>query len=234
MTIRNLLFFIIFFLGIIFICFLFLPSLFLPQKIALFGGKIMGYWTKICLQIFFSTKIILKGEENLIKGERFFIACSHQSMFETFFLQTIFNSPIFILKKELLSIPIFGWYLKKIGSIPIVRNKASKENYGFVEKIVNKLSLTERPLIIFPQGTRTLPNDRPQFKKGVGRIYKELNIKCQPIAINSGKTWPKEGKIKPNLTLVISILKPIDAKMDSDTFLIKLQSEIYKELDILN
>ena len=73
----------------------------MPQKIVLFGGKLMGHWAGICLKFFLSTKITLKGEENIIKEEKFFIAASHQSMFETFFLQTIFNSPVFILKKEL-------------------------------------------------------------------------------------------------------------------------------------
>ena len=130
--IRNFLFSLFFFLGIILISIIFIPSLFLPQKIVLFGGKIMGYWSAICLRIFLSTKIIIKGKENLINNSKFFIACSHQSMFETFFLQTIFNSPIFILKKELLRIPIFGWYLKKIGSVSIKRNKITKENLGEV------------------------------------------------------------------------------------------------------
>ena len=91
----------------------------------------MGHWSRFCLELFLSTKIVIKGSENLIKNEKFFIACSHQSMFETFYLQTIFNSPIFILKKELLSIPIFGWYLKKIKSISIDRNKINKENLDF-------------------------------------------------------------------------------------------------------
>ena len=67
----------------------------------------------------------------MITNNKFFIASSHQSMFETFFLQTIFNSPVFILKKELLKIPIFGWYLKKIGSISINRNKTTKGKSGF-------------------------------------------------------------------------------------------------------
>ena len=106
-------------------------------------------------------------------------------MFETFFLQTIFNSPVFILKKELLMLPIFGWYLKKIGSISIKRNKVSKENLSFFDDISKQISSSERPLIIFPQGTRLLPEDRTPFKKGYSRIYEELKIPCQPIAINS-------------------------------------------------
>ena len=131
--IRKLLFLFFFFLGISIISIIFLPSLIMPTKIVLFGGKMMGRWAAFCLQIFLQTKIIVKGRENIIKNEKFFISCSHQSMFETFYLQTIFNSPIFILKYELIKIPIFGWYLKKIGSISINRNKISKNNLGLIQ-----------------------------------------------------------------------------------------------------
>ena len=231
--IRNLLFSFFFFLGIILISIIFIPSFFLPQKTVLFGGKIMGHWSTICLRIFLSTKIIVKGRENIVNNGKFFIASSHQSMFETFFLQTIFNSPVFILKKELLKIPIFGWYLKKIGSISINRNKTTKENLGFFEQISRLINISNRPLIIFPQGRRLLPEDRSPFKKGSGRIYEELKIKCQPVAINSGYIWPKKGLKKANLTLTISILHPIEPGMNKNLFLKKLQEDIYSELDKL-
>ena len=232
--IRNFLFTLFFFTGIIFISLIFLPGIFLPRKIVLFGGKIMGYWSSFCLQIFLSTKIIIKGEENIIKNKKFFIASSHQSMFETFFLQTIFNSPVFILKKELLMIPLFGWYLKKIGSISIKRNKVSKENLGFFNDISKQSKSSNRPLIIFPQGTRLLPEDRTPFKKGSGRIYEELKISCQPIAINSGNTWPKKGLKKINTILTISILKPIEPGLEKEAFLKELENNIYSELDVLD
>jgi len=194
----------------------------------------MGYWTSFCLRIFLSTKIIIKGKENIINNSKFFIAASHQSMFETFFLQTIFNSPVFILKKELLTIPVFGWYLKKIGSISIKRNKTTKENLGFFDDIVKLVSTSSKPLIIFPQGRRLLPDDRTSFKKGASRIYEKLKIPCQPVAINSGYTWPKLGFKKANTNLTISILKPIEAGLDKKVFLKKLENDIYSELDFLN
>ena len=232
--IRNLLFSLFFFFGIIFISIIFFPTLFLPQKIVLFGGKVMGYWSSFCLQTFLSTKIIIKGKKNIIIDKKFFIAASHQSMFETFFLQTIFNSPVFILKKELLKIPIFGWYLQKIGSISIKRNKISKENLGFFDDILKLVNTSDRPLIIFPQGTRVLPQDRTSFKKGASRIYEKLKITCQPIAIDSGYTWPKYGLKKTKKTLTISILKPIKPGLNKEDFLKKLQNDIYSELDILS
>ena len=232
--IRNLFFSIFFYVGIVLVCLIFLPTFFLPQKIVLFGGKIMGFWSRFCLEFFLSTKIVIKGRENIISNEKFFIACSHQSMFETFYLQTLFNSPIFILKKELLSIPIFGWYLKKIKSISIDRNKINKENLDFYEKIKLSSTSTDRPIIIFPQATRVAFDDRSQFKKGASRIYESLNIKCQPVAINSGTVWPKSGKLIANKTLTISILKSIEAGMNSKKFLEVLQNSIYKELDSIS
>jgi len=229
--IRKFLFLFFFFLGIICISLLFLPALLMPSKIVLFGGKLMGYWAEICLKIFLSTKIIIKGKENIIKDEKFFIASSHQSMFETFYLQTIFNSPIFILKNELLKIPIFGWYLKKIGSISVNRNKITKDNLGFIEKIKNSVNKSSRPILIFPQATRVLPDERVPFKKGVGRIYKELGIKCQPVAINSGRVWPKQKTIISNKSITISILDYIDPGLDPNNFVNKIENDIYDELD---
>tara|TARA_B100001540_G_scaffold150226_1_gene133213 strand:+ start:1360 stop:2061 length:702 start_codon:yes stop_codon:yes gene_type:complete len=232
--IRKFLFLFFFFVGITAISILFLPSLLMPSNIVLFGGKLMGYWSGICLRIFLSTKIIIKGKEKIIKNEKFFIASSHQSMFETFYLQTIYNSPIFILKNELLKIPIFGWYLKKIGSISVSRNKITRDNLGFIDKIKNSVQNSNRPILIFPQSTRVLPDDRVPFKKGVGRIYKELGIKCQPVAINSGCVWQKNNILNTNKSITISILDPIDSGMEPDNFISLIEKNIYSELDIID
>ena len=231
--IRNFLFSFSFFSGIIFISIIFLPSLLLPQKITLFGGKLMGYWSQYCLKIILSTKVIIKGKDNMINNEKFFIASSHQSMFETFFLQTIFNSPVFILKNELMRIPVFGWYLKKIGSISIKRDKITKDNLNFFEDISETIQNSKRPIIIFPQATRVLPEARPPFKKGASRIYEKLNILCQPVAINSGHVWPKKGIKKTNKVITVSILKPIEPGLQKDEFLKMLERRIYEELDLI-
>ena len=232
--IRSFLFSFLFFSGIIFISIIFLPSLFLPKQVVLLGGKLMGHWASFCLRFFLSTKIIIKGSENIIRDEKFFIAASHQSMFETFFLQTLFNSPVFILKKELLLIPIFGWYLKKIGSISVKRGQITKDNLSFYDEISNVIKSSDRPLIIFPQGTRVLPNERPPFKKGASRIYEKLKIACQPVAINSGYVWPKSGRKISNKTITISIIPRINNDLDKEMFLKTLEDKIYSELNLMN
>ena len=231
---RNLLFSIIFFGGIIFISLVFLPGLILPQSFVLAGGRLMGHWTSFCLRTILSVEIEVLGKENIITDKKFFIAASHQSIFETFYLQTIFNSPVFILKKELMLVPIFGWYLKKIGSISIKRNKVTKDNLSFFNNIKKAINNSERPLIVFPQGTRVKPEERPPFKKGVARIYDELKISCQPIAINSGFVWPKTGSKNSNKKIIISLLPSIDYGMKKNEFLNNLEKKIYDELDKIN
>ena len=89
-------------------------------------------------------------------------------------------------------------------------------------------------MLIFPQGTRVLPTERPKFKKGTGRIYETLKIKCQPVAINSGFVWPKNQSLLTNKTISISILKPIDPGLIKEEFLNLLENNIYSELDKIN
>ena len=191
---RNFIFSLFFFTGIIIISIIFLPSFFLPKQVVLFGGKLMGHWTSFCLKFFLSTKIIVKGTENIIKNEKFFIAASHQSMFETFFLQTLFNSPVFILKKELLLIPLFGWYLKKIGSISIKRGQFTKDNLSFYDKISSTVKNSDRPLIIFPQGTRFyqlrdhLSKKEPlEFMRNLKLLVSQLQLILDMSGLNLGK-----------------------------------------------
>ena len=229
--IRKIIFKFFFYTGVIAVFIIFLPALILPQKVILVGGKILGYWIKFCLNLFLSVKVEVKGIENIPKNSNFFIASLHQSLFETFFLQAIFNYPVFILKKELLKIPIFGWHLKKIGSISIDRDKVSKKNLGFYDKIISITNNTKRPVIIFPQATRTQIDDKQPFKKGVSKIYEKLNFICVPVALNSGTVWPKSGKLNSNKTITVSILEHIPVGLNPDDFLKKLESVLYSELE---
>ena len=229
--IRELIFKFFFYFGTIIICLFFIPALVLPQKIDLIGGKILGYWIKFCLNFFLSVKIRIKGQENIPQDSAFFIASLHQSIFETFFLQTIFNSPIFILKRELLKIPIFGWHLKKIGSISIDRDKVNRENLSFYDKVLAITKHSKRPIIIFPQATRTSVDERVPFKKGVSKIYEKLNLGCVPVALNSGDIWPKNGRLNSNKTITISILPLIQADLGANEFKKKIEETLYDELE---
>jgi len=227
---RSLLFNFILYTGIVIVFLLALPALFLPTKITLLFGKFLGHYVVFILRIFLNTKVEFKGLENIPKNEKYFVASAHQSMFETFALQSVLDYPVFILKKELLKIPLFGLYLKKIDSIEITRDTTTKENLGFFDKVASIIKNKKRPLLIFPQGTRVKADDKIPFKKGVGRIYEALNICCVPVALNSGNVWPKSGIIKYPGKITVSFLKPIEPGLNRDEFIRNLETKIYDEI----
>ena len=230
LLLRSLLFNFFLYSGIVLVFLIALPTLFLPPKFTLIFGKFLGYYVIFIVKIFLSTKVIIKGIENIPKNEKFFVASAHQSMFETFALQAVLDYPVFILKKELLKIPWVGLYLKKIKSIEITRDTTTKDNLNFFEKVATVVKNENRPLLIFPQGTRIKTNEIVSFKKGVGRIYETLNVSCIPIALNSGIVWPKKGIIKYPGKITISLLEPIKPGLNKDEFITNLENKIYKEI----
>ena len=231
LLVRSLIFNLFLYTGIVSVFIIALPTLFLPPKFALFFGKFLGHYVIFILKIFLNTKVEFKGENNIPKTEKYFVASAHQSMFETFALQAVLDYPVFILKKELLRIPLFGLYLKKIKSIEIVRDTTTKDNLNFFDKVAEIVKNENRPLLIFPQGTRIKTDERVPFKKGAGRIYEALNILCVPIALNSGKVWPKAGIIKYPGKITISFLEPIKPGLKRDDFIKNLENRIYDEIN---
>jgi len=230
LLLRSLIFNIFLYSGIVFVFLLALPALFLPAIFTLVFGKFLGHYVIFIVRLFLNTKVEIKGLENIPKNEKYFVASAHQSMFETFALQAVLDYPVFILKKELLKIPIFGLYLKKIKSIEIVRDTTTKDNLNFFEKVASIIKNENRPLLIFPQGTRLKADEKLPFKKGVGRIYEALNISCIPIALNSGNVWPKKGITKYPGKITISILEKINPGLNKDEFVKNLEEKIYNEI----
>ena len=227
---RSLLFNFFLYAGISVVFLIALPSLFLPSKITLLFGKFLGHYVVLVVRIFLNTKVEFQGIENIPKNEKYFVASAHQSMFETFALQSVLDYPVFILKKELLKIPLFGLYLRKIKSIEIIRDTTTKDNLNFFDKVANIIKNEKRPLLIFPQGTRVKVDDKVPFKKGVGRIYEALNISCVPVALNSGRVWPKHGIVKHPGKITVSFLKPIEPGLGRDEFIRNLEMKIYDEI----
>jgi len=231
LLLRSLLFNLFLYVGIVAVFLVALPTLFLPPQFALFFGKYLGHYVVFIVRIFLGTKVEFKGVNNIPKTEKYFVASAHQSMFETFALQSVLDYPLFILKKELLKIPLFGLYLKKIKSIEIVRDTTTKDNISFFDKVAAIIKNENRPLLIFPQGTRVKVDEKVPFKKGVGRIYEALNISCVPIALNSGKVWPKKGIVKYPGEITVSFLEPIKPGLNRDEFVKSLENKIYDEIE---
>ena len=123
---------------------------------------------------------------------------------------------------------------KKIGSIEIVRETTTKKNLSFFDKIKSAINKNDRPLLIFPQGTRVDFKERIPFKKGVGRIYETLNLPCIPVALNSGKIWPKNSFMKYKGDIHVSFLEPILPGKKRDEFIKEVEEKIYLEMDKFN
>ena len=150
-------------------------------------------------------------------------ASKHQSMFETIYFNQLFYNPAYILKKELLSIPLFGTYLKKLGMIAIDRNQGIQSL-----RLVNEQTaeyIEKRPVIIFPEGTTTTYKEQPDLKPGIFSMYKSLNKPVVPISLNSGYCWPKNDKIKSG-EILIEFKEPIQPGLSKKEFLDQLKSAI--------
>ena len=150
-------------------------------------------------------------------------ASKHQSMFETIYFNQLFYNPAYILKKELLSIPLFGTYLKKLGMIAIDRSQGIKSL-----RLVNEQTaeyVEKRPVIIFPEGTRTSYKEQPDLKPGIFSMYKSLNKPVVPISLNSGYCWPKNDKIRSG-EILIEFKEPIQPGLSKKEFLDQLKSAI--------
>ena len=231
---KSLIFNIFLYFGIILVFILAIPALILPKIFILYFGKFLAHYIIFLLKVILNTRVIYHGLENLKKVEKFFIASAHQSMFETFALQAPLKFPVFILKKELLKIPLFGLYLKKIGSIEIIRETTTKGNLNFLDRIKKSILNNNRPLLIFPQGTRVQVGEKVRIKKGVGRIYNVLDLPCIPVALNSGKVWPKNSFMKFNGDIHISFLEPIMPGLEKNQFMESLEKKIYNEIEKFN
>ena len=212
-------------------CLFFLPCLLLPTRQMMWIPKI---WVST---IFFLLKYIthitfeVRGE---VPSTPCLIASKHQSTFETFVFHKILKNPVYFLKKELLNIPVIGWYLRKGGMIPLNRNKGKLP--------FKKLCLTARQtlnagtnIILFPEGTRTAPGKRIPYKPGICLFYQALKTDVTPVALNSGLVWGRRSFLKRPGCVTIEFLKPIPPGLDSKVFLNLLETQIEeKSKDLLN
>jgi 1-acyl-sn-glycerol-3-phosphate acyltransferase len=181
---------------------------------------------KIC-----GAKLEFRGVEHLPAGGCI-IACKHQSFLETFVLTLPAPDFCFVLKRELMMIPFFGWYLKCCGMIGIDRSKRGNV-LVHLTPIVRNLVARGRQFIIFPEGTRRPVGAPPHFKPGVAHLYKATGAICVPVAVNTGLFWPRRSFLRRPGRVVIEFLEPIAPGLDKVTFMRQLQTKIESATDSL-
>ncbi|MCC7260455.1 MAG: 1-acyl-sn-glycerol-3-phosphate acyltransferase [Alphaproteobacteria bacterium] len=200
------------------------PLLLLPVR---FAGMVARLWARVSLVLLRLTcgiRYEVRNPERL-PATPCIIASKHQSAWETIAFWALTDFPVFILKKELLSLPFFGWHLKKLGMVAIDR----KAGAGALKQMIkdSKAALEKGySLVIFPEGTRTAPGTRKPYQRGIVGLYRALNVPVAPVALNSGTCWSRNAFVKYPGTVTVEFLPPIAPGLDADAFMQQLESDI--------
>ncbi len=200
------------------------PALVLPRAYML--DVLRGYArSSLFLQrLICGTKVEWRGRDKLPKGACI-VACKHQSAWETFALFMLLEDPAYVLKRELMRIPLFGSLARKARMIPIDRG-ARGSALARMAALVREEAAQGRQIVIFPEGTRRPPGAEPRYLPGVAQLYAETGLPCVPIALNSGLFWPRRTLRRYPGTIVAEVLEPIPPGLGKRAFLERLRSVI--------
>ena len=224
LILRSLVFQLLFFLNTIGLMIIWLPAMPMRRQINQELGRTWGRTTLWLLDKICGLRIDWRGLENIPKGA-VIVACKHQSIWETFVLPIRFPDFSYILKHELIWLPLFGWYLLAAEQIAIDRAKGGKLLPQLIAKS-KKIFAQGRQLFIFPEGTRRPAGAPPQYRFGVAHVYAAMETPVLPVAVNSGLFWPRRSFIIRPGAVVIEFLPVIAPGMDPREFFDRLTSEI--------
>jgi 1-acyl-sn-glycerol-3-phosphate acyltransferase len=222
--IRSIVFNLLFYLNTLILLFFALPCFFLPYRAIIAVARTWGSINLVLLRVVANIHIEVRGAEKIPKGP-LIVASKHQSAWETFALLPLFENPLFIVKRELEWIPIFGWLMIKGRMVPVNRSAGSRALIEMTERARAELA-DNRQLIIFPEGTRRPAGAEPRYKYGVAHLYAAEGVPCLPVALNSGLFWPRRSILRHPGTVVIEILDPIAPGLDEDVFFERLKNDI--------
>lgn len=201
------------------------PVIFMPTHIIiLVVGKIWAKGLYFFLKLFCNLRLDLKGAKNISQTPAIY-ASKHQSSLETFMYHILIHKPVFVLKQELLNLPVFGFYLKKMGMIAIDRNGGIKSLKQLLTQVQEKIR-DGYSIIIFPEGTRTIPGQEVAYNSGIAAIYNIKAANIIPVALNTGCFWPKNSFLKRHGKFTIEFLSPLSSELTKQEFMEKLHSKI--------
>ena len=221
---RSLLFNAAYYLNLLVWMVVFVPVFFLPRMAFIRVAQAWARSSLWLLRVIAGTRVEFRGLDRIPPGG-LIVAAKHQSLWETFALLTILDDPAYVLKRELMWIPFFGWYAWKARMVPIDR-KAGTAALSLLNQRARDEVSRGRQIVIFPEGTRRMPGDKPAYKYGVAHLYRNLGVPCLPVALNSGLFWPRRRFIRRPGTIVVECLEPIEPGLDRDAFFQDLQSRI--------
>jgi 1-acyl-sn-glycerol-3-phosphate acyltransferase len=221
---RSLVYNVLFYLMLVFWMVVAIPTFLMPSRAFIAVAKAWSRSSVWLLRVICKTKVDYRGLERIPPGP-LIVASKHQSMWETFALLQFFDAPLFIYKRELGWIPLFGWYLVKSKMIGVDRSGGMRSLKEMVRRAPKEIK-NGRQLIIFPEGTRTAVGAAPDYKTGVGQIYANSGVPCIPVALNSGLFWPRRTFMRYPGTLVVEFLDPLPAGLTRKEFTDRISTSI--------
>ncbi len=207
------------------------PLLLLPGAVL---WRVVASWSRlnlVMLKWLAGIDVELRGLEHL-PDTPVIVASKHQSAWETVSLLHLFRRPAFVLKRELMWVPLFGWYAAHTGMIPVNRGKGLPVLRAMVAA-ARQVAADGRQIVIYPEGTRRAPGAQPAYKQGVAYLYRELGLPVVPIALNSGLYWPRRGFLRHPGTIVVEFLPAIEPGLEPQQFFQQLQDKIETATDRL-
>ena len=223
-VVRSFIYQVLFHLWTTFIAIVGLPALILPKSVV---WAISPFWSVVSfaiLRMITGLGYRLEGTENIAASPVIY-ASKHQSAWDTMIYPHVLQNPIVVLKKELRSIPFYGWYLTKYGSIGIDRSGGAKALRAMVQEAREAID-AGRPIVVFPEGTRTAPGEHVKYQSGVAALYRELGVPVVPVALNSGLFWRRRSYLRRPGTIVLRFLPAIPPGLDRKAFMARLETEI--------
>jgi 1-acyl-sn-glycerol-3-phosphate acyltransferase len=223
-ALRTILFNLCFYVSTILYMFACLPVLLMTRRML---WRVVDSWIDTnlwFLRVICGITIEFSGTEHIPDGP-LIVASKHQSTAETYALLKLFSDPVYVLKRELMWIPVFGWYVAKARMIPVNRGARAGAMAAMAERAKREIK-RGRQILIFPEGTRQAPDATPSYKYGVAFLYGELGVPCLPVALNAGLYWPRRSwHMRPGV-IRIEVLEPIAPGLHPDVFLTRLQNEL--------
>ena len=224
LLVRSLAFNALFYLNLVVEMIVALPTLVLPHAVQRVCIRCYAFSSLWLLRVVCGTKVEWRGVEKMPRGACI-VACKHQSLWETFALYAILDDPAYVLKRELMWIPLFGWHMWKAGLIAIDRSAGFAALSRMTARARRELE-RGRQVVVFPEGTRRPPGAEPSYKPGIAHLYGRAGVPCVPLALNSGLFWPRRSLLRFPGTVLVEVLDPIAPGLDARAFLTKLQSVI--------
>jgi 1-acyl-sn-glycerol-3-phosphate acyltransferase len=224
LLVRSLLFNVLFYVNIIVRMTVALPTILLPRRFLLGVLRRYSRSSLWLLRVTCGVTVEWRGREKIPEGACI-VACKHQSFWETFALFEVLRDPTYVLKRELMWLPLFGWLARKARMIPIDRG-ARVTSLARMTAATRREIADARQIVIFPEGTRQAPGASPRYMPGVAYLYSEIGLPCVPVALNSGLFWPRRSLLRFPGTVLVEVLDPIPPGLDKRVFLARLRSVI--------